>query len=140
MTFDKLEVGNDTGYLKTIEDNNSNKITIYYEGTRISSVTDGAGREITFGYNLSGRLNRITDPSLRNTWFEYDSYDNSLLFRVTYPDMVSSHYYYNTAYKYLESAVNYDGYKLMVSYYPNSPYRVSSLEEKHSDGTLGQKQ
>ena len=60
------------GRLYQIADANGNTQTVTYDSAKkITSVTDGAGRVYTFQYS-SNRISRISDPAGRNTQFLYD--------------------------------------------------------------------
>ena len=88
-----LQQGDDTyqfdtsGRLIEIKDkynnNNHNQMLITYTSNRITSVTDGAGREFTFAYS-NGFLTSITAP-YDNTRISY-AYSDNLLRTITYPD------------------------------------------------------
>ena len=71
------------GRLFKIEDGFHNHMDITYTGNRITSVTDGAGREFGFAYNSAGKLTSISAPD--DTYITY-VYDGYLLKRITYPD------------------------------------------------------
>lgn len=71
------------GRLIKITDAYGNHKDITYTDNRISSVTDGAGREFDFVYNTSGYLTSITSPN--NTTISY-SYSGDLLSTITYED------------------------------------------------------
>ncbi len=72
-----------SGRLIQIKDENGNHMDITYTSGRITSVTDGAGRDFGFAYNGNGFLTSITAPD--NTSVLYD-YTGNLLTTVTYPD------------------------------------------------------
>jgi RHS repeat-associated protein len=61
------------GRLTALKDRNDNDTTIAYDGssTRITTVTDAGGRELTFTYT-SGRITEIEDPLGRTVDFTYD--------------------------------------------------------------------
>lgn len=52
----------DDGRLTAVEDAYGNRMTITFTSGRITSVTDGAGREFGFAYASSGFLTSITAP------------------------------------------------------------------------------
>lgn len=72
-----------SGRLIRITDAYDNHMDITYTSNRISSVTDGAGRDFGFVYNTNGQLLSITAPD--STYITYE-YTNNLLTSVTYPD------------------------------------------------------
>lgn len=84
-----LKQGEDTyhfdasGRLIKITDASENHMVITYTSDRITSVTDGAGREFGFVYNANGQLTSITAPD--GTYITY-AYTNDLLTSVVYPD------------------------------------------------------
>ena len=137
----KLTFGNST-LLETIEDRNKNTITLRYDSNKkLIEVVDGAGRKAKLNVEASGRLKSITDPSGREVKYEYA--DNKLK-TITYPDNKSSVYEYDSA-KNLINAINYDGYKMIYSYYDKlasgdknvQSYRIKKVQEAHTNGTLG---
>jgi len=58
-------------------------------------VSDTQGRQINFGYDGSGRLNRFADPAGRITQYAFDASGN--LSSVNYPDGVVRSYLYEKA-------------------------------------------
>jgi RHS repeat-associated protein len=84
---------NTTGYLTSIVDRNGNTLTISYNGTTPTTVTDAVGRQFTititgghvtqinapgsrtynYGYDGNGNLTSYTDPSGMVTQYGYDS-------------------------------------------------------------------
>ncbi len=77
-----------------------NHMDITYTSNRITSVTDGAGRDFGFAYNASGQLTSITAPD--GTYITY-SYTSDRLTSVIYPD----------------------GKKAVISYASNKPESVT---------------
>ena len=71
-----------SGRLIRITDQSGNQLQITYTANRISSLTDGAGRNFAFAYNASGFLTSIAAPD--NTRIVY-SYAGNQLSSVTYP-------------------------------------------------------
>jgi RHS repeat-associated protein len=59
--------------LESISDRNSNLISLYYFGGRLSQVIDTAGRTIAFGYDANGRMSSIQYPEARQVRFAYDA-------------------------------------------------------------------
>jgi RHS repeat-associated protein len=70
---------NSTGFLTGEHDLNGEGITLAYTGTpalnTLSTVTDTAGRTLTFGYS-SGRIYSVTDPAGRGWVYAYDASGN----------------------------------------------------------------
>ncbi len=73
----------DSGRLIRTTDEYGNHRDITYTVGRLTSVTDGAGREFRFSYNAAGYLTAITAPD--NTSVCY-TYTGETLSGVTYPD------------------------------------------------------
>lgn len=57
-------------------DRNSYTTTLSYSNGLLSSVTDPAGRSLSFAYNSSNRISSITDPANRSVSFGYDGAGN----------------------------------------------------------------
>ncbi|URZ05989.1 DNRLRE domain-containing protein [Clostridium felsineum] len=128
-------------YLDYMEDANGNRMTCTYgtaaNGSKVlTTVTDPTSRKVTLNYNSVGQLSSIIDNAQRTTAYAYDG--NGNLTTITYPDGKSSSYSYDGNHN-LTSVVNYDGYKADYGYYTVAPYRVSSIAEGNTDGTLGDK-
>ena len=66
-----------------IKDSNGNHLSITYTYNRISSVTDGAGRDFGFAYNNSGFLTSITAPDNKSILY---AYTGNNLSTITYQD------------------------------------------------------
>ena len=64
-----------------------------FEGTLIR-VTDFKGRSMSFGYNASGYLVRMTEPTGSNFLYQFDIAKGNLV-AVTYPDDRTRTYHYN---------------------------------------------
>ncbi len=126
------------GYLYGIIDNNANEMHADWSdapGTGVkmlTTLTDGAGRVTTLGYDNNGVLLSITDPSDRSTWFSYDTQSYQKLIRITYPDGKVTNFTYDSNYR-LTEATNFDGTKLTYNYYSNSPNRVKKVVESNGD-------
>ncbi len=71
-------------------------INITYTSDRITSVTDGVGREFSFGYNTSGQLISITAPDVSAVRFEYS--DANRLERIVRPGGENTVIAYNPIY------------------------------------------
>lgn len=64
--------------LTSIQDENSNALTLAYSGANVSSIADASGRSVTFSYDAGGRITRVLDPMDRSVSFTYDV-DNNLV-------------------------------------------------------------
>ncbi|HEX7047248.1 MAG TPA: RHS repeat-associated core domain-containing protein [Gammaproteobacteria bacterium] len=62
----------------------------------LASVVDGNSRQITFHYNPSERIDRITDTAGNDYRYEYDSVGNLIV--VHYPDQSTRRYHYEGQY------------------------------------------
>ena len=71
------------GRLTKVMDPYNNHMDITYTAGRITSVTDGAGREFGFGYSSGGFLTSVTAPDGGTVTYNYLG---NLLTGVTYPD------------------------------------------------------
>ena len=60
------------GHLFSIVDKNGNTISLTYTASKLTQITDTAGRVLTLGYDPSNRLTQITDPISRTIQFAYD--------------------------------------------------------------------
>jgi RHS repeat-associated protein len=61
------------GRLTAIADRNGNAQSLTYAGAKLASVTDTAGRVITFTYDASDRIIQVSDPLPRTVSFGYDA-------------------------------------------------------------------
>ena len=64
------------GVLLSETDRNGYVTTLGYSGGALSSVTDAAGRSLSFGYDGSGRLTQVGDPGGRTVAYTYDAAGN----------------------------------------------------------------
>ena len=83
------------GYITAQKDNNGNTVAYTYgsynhteSGSTVvykylTKVTDGAGREYTFGYDSKHRVTSITDPAGKKITYSYNA--NGELTTITYP-------------------------------------------------------
>lgn len=69
------------GRMTNRQDRVGNSLAYRYTGSRLSSVIDEFGREITFAYDGSDRLATITDFTGRQVVYTYDAHDNLLSVR-----------------------------------------------------------
>jgi RHS repeat-associated protein len=72
---------NGSGQLTTVTDPAGRKLTFAYTGDHISSVTDPLGRVVTYAYDSEGNLMDVTDVNGGNTHFTYDSAHRLLTMR-----------------------------------------------------------
>uniref|UniRef100_UPI00398992A9 DNRLRE domain-containing protein n=1 Tax=Clostridium thailandense TaxID=2794346 RepID=UPI00398992A9 len=121
------------GYLYKIKDKNDNTITLSYDGTVLKSITDGAGRVTKLDVLSNGYLVGIIDPGGQRTSF---AYNGQQLSQITYPDGKYTLFTYDSKNN-LQNAKNYDSYNINYDYYPQSPYRVKTIKEFGTDGSLG---
>ncbi|NQD36438.1 type IV secretion protein Rhs [Permianibacter sp. IMCC34836] len=87
-----------TAKLLSIADANGNTLSMGYTSTKLSTITDGLGRVLTFTYDTSNRIYRITDWSGRtweygyNTSGDLTSYKNPRAFAGLQPAATYSYY------------------------------------------------
>ncbi len=70
-------------YLEYIENESGDRQTLTYNGTRVSKITDGAGREVTVLYGTD-RVNGLRDAAGRTISFYYEN--GVLLWKIVYFD------------------------------------------------------
>ena len=143
-TKDKLKYtfGGD-GYLRFIEDLDGNKCSYAYQsnssGNYCTHGTDATGGQITLTYTNDATLSRltaITDTAGRKTQYGYDGQGN--LTTITYPDGNQSRFAYDSAHKLL-SVTDIDGSQVAYQYTVDFTVpRVSRVTEKGTGGQLGQ--
>ncbi|MEZ5454410.1 MAG: RHS repeat-associated core domain-containing protein [Thiothrix sp.] len=80
---DSVEIYSPTGRLLSVENRQGQKQTLTYDGEKLASVTDSAGRTLQFAYNQQGQLERMTNPNGGIYTYEYDSFGN--MSKVNYP-------------------------------------------------------
>ena len=68
--------------------NGNNEMNIHYTSGKITSVTDGSGRDFCFAYNGDGQLTSISAPdySAENRNVITYNYTDNLLTKIVYPD------------------------------------------------------
>jgi RHS repeat-associated protein len=81
-----------TGRLASIVDKNGNTIVLSYSGTQLATITDTAGRLVTFSSDANGCIKSVIDPIGRVWRFEYDQND---LVRAIDANDGTNHYSYN---------------------------------------------
>jgi len=65
-----------TGQLTTEVDRNGNTTTLAYTGGQLASVTDPAGRALTFTTDANNHITKVSDPAGRTVTYTYDTSDN----------------------------------------------------------------
>jgi RHS repeat-associated protein len=68
--------------LTNVTDPAGRTLTFGYNGSQVTSVTDPAGRVVRYGYNGAGDLTDVTDVGGGNTNFTYDSAHRMLTMRM----------------------------------------------------------
>ena len=75
-----------SGKLTAMTDRNGNTTTLTYSGSNLTQITDPVGRAITFEYDGSGKVVRVTDPLNRSWIYGYsDEVAYGILSSVTNP-------------------------------------------------------
>ena len=124
-------------YLKSIKNTSGKMITIGFNGSnynQIATVTDGAGDVITLTY-ASNLLSKISDVASRVTTYTYTS---SMLSGIKYPDNKTIAYTYNGS-RLLTKVTGIDGSYGFYTYTAKAPFRVLTMSEYGSNGTIGNK-
>ena len=103
-----------SGYLKKIYDSNNNSLNLTYNGGKIASITDGAGRVTTLGYTSYGNLDSVTTPDGKRTQLRYT--DNKQLTSITHFDGRVTKYAYTGYDSLLSTATDVDGTILLYGY------------------------
>ncbi|HPF98543.1 MAG TPA: RHS repeat-associated core domain-containing protein [Kiritimatiellia bacterium] len=62
--------------LVRIEDGNSNRVTLGYNGTRLTNITDAVGRSTRFQYDAQGRCTNVIVPGGAACAYRYDANQN----------------------------------------------------------------
>ena len=128
---------NCAGNLIQITNANGVSATVQYEtvenSLRIKSITDGAGRAYTFGYNpyYAYLCMSITDPAGRKMSFEYGG---GLMQWLTFPDGKTYTLYYTN--NQLTKIGSIDGTRTCISYDNTSQKRVTNINWGTSDTSL----
>lgn len=103
-----------SGYLKKIYDSNNNALNLTYNGGKIATITDGAGRVTTLGYTSYGNLDSVTTPDGKRTQLRYT--DNKQLTSITHFDGKVTKYAYTGYDSLLSTATDVDGNILLYGY------------------------
>jgi len=154
------------GNLSSINDRNNNTITFDYETVsatptvfsivgksqfnqdplqrvvigqdfRLATITDTAGRTISFLYNTDGRLEKITDHASREVTYTYDPFEDNLLTiqkpaTAQFSSGVTKEFSYDTAHN-LETIKDAKGQVFATNYY-NAQGRV--YQQDFGQGTI----
>jgi RHS repeat-associated protein len=121
------------GYLLSITDRNSNQTTITYNGSNIATVTDPAGRVLTFNYANPATPNQassVQDSTGVIAAYTYDS--NSNLTQVTYADGSSLTMAYDSSNQ-LNSVSDKNGKLLEAHTYDSSRRGLTSTKANGVD-------
>ena len=135
-----MTVGDDTyqfdafGRLIKITDASGNHMDITYTSNRITSVTDGAGREFGFTYNTSGQLNGITAPDDSKITY---SYTGNLLTGITYHDGRSTAISYCSNKPTAVILKDSNGTEVYRVAYTFNGNRLASVTEYGASGSIG---
>nr|WP_319491029.1 RHS repeat-associated core domain-containing protein [uncultured Desulfobacter sp.] len=82
------------GALQTISNGMGKALSLSYANDRISQVSDGTGRSVSYTYDTDGNLTQVTGTEGNTTVFEYD--EPGRLTRIFYPDNPTSPFVTNT--------------------------------------------
>ncbi|MDW7656457.1 MAG: DNRLRE domain-containing protein, partial [Bacillota bacterium] len=142
LVFHPTNSATKPGFLNYIQDRNGNRQTVGYDAnSRISQVTDAAGRIVKFNRDANGNLTQIGEPTAGSTWrYTTFAYTSSRLTSITYPDgeVTSLVYDANGNLDYVSRNIDYaDGSgtnktalsKLDLAYTSLAPYRVTYVGE-----------
>ena len=147
MYFKKYE---DEWYLYKTEDSYGNGITLTLGTTnrnRVTRIESTSGNEVLLEYSKYGFLQSVSyclDEEWKTVNIGYNQHvdvPNNCISDIDYPDGNGADYYYNDN-NCISKVVDIDGYQMEYGYVKGNscaPYRVSSVEEKGTDGSAGQK-
>ena len=122
------------GRLIRITDAFGNHMDINYTLNRITSVTDGAGREFRFAYNSNGQLTSIEAPDLTNIQY---AYSDCLLTDISYPDGKKAVIAYSSSKPTNVTLQDANGAQVYKVAYAFSGDRLESVTEYGSDDSVG---
>ena len=139
MRFNVVQAG--LAWLEATTDAVGNVSTYYYVSGyelagRLDRITDAVGRTTQFSYNASGLLSSIRIPAAedgayREVFYTYDS--SSRLTGVRYSDLGGTNphttYSYEGSTKLLTGARNYDGVQVRIGYEPVSLYGNAATDD-----------
>ncbi len=126
------------GYLLKLTDANGNTMTVDYDSTgkKVTSITDGVGKQITFAYNSSNYLTSVTDPAGKVTTY---TYSGDYLSTITYPDGKTTTFTYSNEGGRLSKICAYDTSTVdfTIKKVAGSIFKVSTVtsNSKLVDGT-----
>lgn len=83
-----------SNYLTSVSNTLGRSLTLTYSGAHLSSVTDGTGRFVSYGYDGNGNLASVTDPLNFTTTFGYDGANR--LTQAFYPSNPGVAFFTNT--------------------------------------------
>ena len=131
-------VYNTNGAIVKICDTDNNYYKFTYSNNKVSYITDGANRKISFTYTSAGYFSTITDAANRVTTISYAS--PAKISKITYPDGTSTKFEYDNNSR-LIKCIGIDGTALKYEY-PTSSYntvknRVTKVSQLATDGTVG---
>ena len=131
----------DRWHLNKLEDSFGNKIILHLNANkdadfRINEVTDGMGNKLIFRYDATSRLSTITDNAGRTITFTFNANANYSLSQITYHDGKKTTYGYN-ALNLLTSVKNIDNSHVDYEYYHEKSNRVKSIKEYSTKNELG---
>lgn len=109
--------------LTQIVDRNGNTTTLSYSGGNLLSVTDTYGRSLTFTYTPQKKVSTVTDPAGRVVTFQYDATGRRLT-SITDPAGQSVQYTYNVLYQ-MVSKTDRDGRVFTYAYSATMPTAVN---------------
>jgi RHS repeat-associated protein len=107
------------GVLQKITDRNGNATTLTYTEGKLTTVTDPAGRKLSFAYNAAGLVSSITDPAGHAEKYEYDASNNLTV--ATDPRGDATHFGYDESHE-LTSIIDPRNGKVVNEY--DSSHRV----------------
>ena len=139
MRFNVVQAG--LAWLEATTDAAGNVSTYYYVSGyelagRLDRITDAVGRTTQFSYNAGGLLSSIRIPAAedgayREVFYTYDS--SSRLTGVRYSDLGGTNphttYSYEGTTKLLTGARNYDGVQVRIGYEPVSLYGNAATDD-----------
>lgn len=123
LTFRKTEdryVFSSGGILLEHKDKNGNKIQLFYDNNRLTSLQDTQGRVTTFTYNSNGMLTAVKDPANRTHQYGYTEPDDpKLLTTHTDPAGFVTTYGYDSTDRLL-SITDAEGHQTLYQYNANN--------------------
>ncbi len=142
---------NSKGELVNITDRNGNQLVFSYVNSRLDSVSDPCSRRLIFGYNSNGLISRITRPDGSFVTYEYDGSnnlikvtdpaDNSIIYGYSLFDFYNGLIYVEDVYWQLSSVTDPNGNTTSFSFYDETPgsadylkcKRITYSDDAHTD-------